>query len=384
MKIFIRNLFIFLAPFLVFLTPPFIVLLWSGEFYPLSTVEKLFSQSRPIVFGDAYSNYSSELRFNEVVERSPKVVTLGNSHVGQFRSVFFKNPDVFYNTTGMAQALSDYVHFIEQFETKPPKIIIANMEQDMFNPENAGNNPVTRPNPFPIQKSNVYDPFFESLFRNGGWWKVYADYFSGKFTFSDVFSTQQSPVLTIGLRARADGNGVTNDGSDYAGDIIHNLSNQQKIIPNINVLAAHLPEAYLKQYGDAISNDALSELRTFLALSKKNGVFVIGFSPPIAHQIYLTQERRNAYAFKNLAPTLSEIYNEYGFDYYDFSEITTFGSADTEMVEAQHGGEKMYLRMFIRMAEQTAQLGQIVDLPYLEKHLANATSTYYVFGIEGD
>ena len=191
-------------------------------------------------------------------------------------------------------------------------------------------------------------------------------------------------MVLIGLRAHVDRAGVTNDGSDYAGDIIHNMRNQQKIIPSINALAASAPHPKLNQYGNGISSDALAELRTFLSLSKKNGIFVIGFSPPIAHQIYLTLKQQNNYAFKNLTPTLTAIYKEYGFDFYDFSDIVAFGSSDAEMVEIQHGGEKMYLRIFIHMAEHTKSLGQLVDLPYLEKKLASATSTYYVFGIEGD
>lgn len=383
MRIFIKNLFLFLLPFLVVFTPPFVILLWSGEFYPVSRIEYFFRQPQTILFGQAYSNYSSELRFKEVVARKPHVITLGNSHVGQFRSAFFRDPSVFFNTTGTSVALSDYVNFVEQLSDKPPKIILANMEQNMFNPANAKNNPVRRPNPFPL-RSSFYDPFFESLFRNGGWWKAYADYFSGKFTLSDVFIKQRGPVLTIGLRALADNAGVTNDGSDYAGDIIHNALNQQKIIPSINALATSVPNDKLNQYGDGISSDALAELRAFLELSKKKDIFIIGFSPPIAHEVYLELKQQNAYAFKNLAPALILIYKEYGFDYYDFSDISTFGSSDSEMVELQHGGEKMYLRMFLRMAEQTPSLGQLADLPYLEKKLANATSTYYVFGIDGD
>lgn len=383
MKLFIKNLFLFLLPFLVFLTPPFIILLWSGEFYSVSAIEKFSQQPRTILFGQAYSNYGSELRFNEVVAREPQVITLGNSHVGQFRSAFFKNPAIFYNTTGMAVALSDYVHFVEHLAAKPPKIILANMEQNMFNPENAKNNPVRRPNPFPI-RSATYDPFFEGLFRNGGWWKVYADYFSGKFTLSNIFTAPRGPVLAIGLRARVDRSGVTNDGSDYAGDIIHNTLNQQKILPSITALAASVPNTKLNQYGSEISSDALTELRAFLALAKKNSIFVIGFSPPIAHKVYLALKQQGVYAFDRLAPTLATVYKEYGFDYYDFSDIATFGSSDAEMVEVQHGGEKMYLRIFIHMAEYTPSLGQLVDLSYLKKKLASASSTYYVFGIEGD
>lgn len=49
---------------------------------------------------------------------------------------------------------------------------------------------------------------------------------------------------------------------------------------------------------------------------------------------------------QTLAPTLSATYREYGFDFYDFSDIASLGGADVEMIDAKHGGEKMYLRLF--------------------------------------
>lgn len=386
MQIFIKNLSLFLLPIAAFFIPSFIVLLWSGEFYPLHTVEGLMNQPRAVVIGQAYSNFGQELQVDEVTLRRPEVITLGNSHVGEFRSVFFKDPNVFYNTTGAAAPLSDYIYFIERLASTTPHIIIANMEQTMFNPEDAKNHVATRPNPF-TARSNFYDPFVESFFRNSGWWKVYADYFSKKFTLTDVVRPQNS-ALIIGLRARATGDGSRNDGSSYWSTAIHNSLAQQQTRLDIDALAARITDTYGDEYDTEISSAALAELRKFLVLSRSRGVFIIGFLPPIAHEEYQALENHSdatyAYAFRNLGPTLAAIYKEYGFDFYDFSDISSFGSADNEMVEAKHGSEKMYLRMFINMAERSTPLTPLTDIHFLKATLANATSTYYAFGVDGE
>ena len=386
MRIFIKNLLLFVLPLAVFLAFPFTVLLWSGEFYPLDAIGKLSNGPQVILVGQAYNNYGPELGLNAVIAREPRVITLGNSHVGAFSSMFFNDRSVFYNTTGMVGTLSDYVQFVEQLKGKPPEIILANMEPNMFNPENAKNNVVRRSDLFAV-RGQVYDPFFESLFRNGGWWKVYADYFSGKFMLSDVFTAQQDSVVTIGLRALADRTGFTNDGSNYPGDVIHNPANQSKILPAINELASTIStNTKFNQYGNQISSEAIAELKTFLSLCKSHGITVIGFFPPFAHEIYvaLREQYGQTESFKQLGPTLAALYAEYGFDFYDFSDITTFGSSDAEMVEIQHGSEKMYLRMFIVMADGTPALAQLANTSFLKEKLASATSTYYVFGINGN
>ena len=93
----------------------------------------------------------------------------------------------------------------------------------------------------------------------------------------------------------------------------------------------------------------------------------------------------NAYyadTFRTLGKTLAAIYREYGFDFYDFRDITAFGGSDAEMVDQKHASEKMTLRMFIQMAQQNKKLGGYADIPYLTEKLGSATSTYEVFGLQ--
>ena len=386
MKTFLKNLALFLLPLIALFAPSFIVLFASGEFTSLSTIEELSRGERTILVGQAYSDFRAEYQLHETSVRRPLVMTLGNSRVGEFRAAFFKDPNVFYNTTGATGALSDYRHFIEQLADKPPKIILANMNFSFFNPEEAKNLAVERPDPFGAPQPAVYDIVLEAFVRNGGWWKAYADYFAGKFTLADVFTPTKNTVTTIGLRARADSGGFTNDGSDYYGNIINYPLNQRETLAEIDALAASITNTSGDEYGSGISSDALAELRKFLSLCKEKNIVPIGFLPPISHAEYEALQQHPdasyAYAFKNLGPTLADVYKEYGFDFYDFSDILSFGSSDNEMVDRKHGGEKMYLRLFIRMAENSVSLNSFVNIPYLKKKLATATSTYYVFGLQ--
>jgi len=382
MRTFIIHLLLFVLPLGIFFAPAFIVLFASGEFTPLASIGTLSRGRDRIVVGPAYSYFRDEYQLHETFVRRPVVIALGSSRVGEFHSEFLKNPSSFYNASGSIGSLSGFADFIKHL-SQPPQIIIAGMDQYFFNPENAKNNTVTRPDPFTVH-TQAYDPFFESFFRNGGWWKVSADYFSGKFTLADIFAHPESAVKTIGLIARTNGIGFTNDGSNY-GKIARYPS---EILKGIDALAGSITDTNGDEYGSSISTDALAELRVFLTSAKAKGIIVIGFLPPIAHKEYqaLAQHPHAAYAyaFQNLGPVLASVYKEYGFDLYDFSDISSFGGSDNEMFESKHGGGKMYLRLFIRMVGGSASLSSLTDLPSLKEKLASATSTYDVVGMAGN
>ena len=390
MSLIFKNILKFSLPLALFFMPAFCVLWYAGEFYSLKHIGTLARGPYPILVGDAYSNFQTQYQLSETKARVPQVLSLGNSHVGEFRSAFLKDPAVFYNAAHAILALSDFSNFIDSLDTQPD-ILIVDMSQSYFNPENTRENLVERPNPFSVSVA-WYDPMFESFFRNGGWWKVYVDFFHGKFTFARVFREHSGSTTIIGLRSVAEHYGFTNDGSDYYGNVIQSTSTQANILQSVHDLAASVSETdgYIQgsgvaPYGSGISPEALRVLREFLQNCKGKNIFVIGFMPSIAQAGYDRMKQypdaRYAYAFENLAPILRKIYAEYGFDFYDFTNPTSFGSSDYELVNAEdHVSEKAYLRMFIQMTKGTTELQPYVDLPYLEKSLAQATNSFVVFG----
>ena len=382
MRLFIKNLLLFLLPFFVVFAPSFLVLFFAGEFYPLEHVGAMARLSTPILVGPAYSNYRLQYQFQEVVQRQPQIVALGSSRVGQFSSLFFKDPHTFYNAAGTGGALSNFRYFVDGTSLHPPKILLAGMDQYYFNPEDAKNNVVHRPNPF-IDPVAAYDPFFESFFRQGGWWKVYADYAAGKFTLHDVLVPRNRPVKFVGIHSLATTDGFKNDGSDYYAGVIQSPAEREKMHAGIESLASSITDTHGDEYGGGISPDSLQELRLFLADAKQKGIVVIGFIPPVSHAVYEElQAHPNAtyaYAFKNLGGVLAGVYKEYGFELYDFTDLEAYGSSDKEMAEAKHGSEKTYLRLFIQMAQKNALLGAAANMPTLQVKLGAASSQYEVF-----
>lgn len=374
---------LFLLPLVAIFLPAIGVFSLSGEWYSARAVENLMNQPEPVLIGQAYSNFGPFFQVDQVKQRAPEILALGNSHVGQFRAVFFRDPSAFYNATGAVAVLSDYRNFIQQL-TETPKIIVVNMEPGMFN-DDEQNNLMSRPNPY-TSHEGFYDPLVESLFRNGGWWRIYTDYAAGKFTLSEVYRSSQSSVRTVGLRAIATGEGETNDGSSYWGNALSDPHTKEKTQEQIKSVVEAITNTKSDGYGKTISDAGLTELREFLALCKSRDITVIGFLPPLAHAVYVDMQQHPhaiyADSFINLASTLKSTYKEYGFDFYDFRDIATFGSSDDEMIEAKHGGEKMYLRLFIAMAKKSPSLQPLVDVSYLEKRLQTATSSYIVFGLQ--
>ena len=116
MKLFLKNLLLFLLPVSVFFAPAFAVLWGTGEFYSLERIGALARAPRPVLVGAAYSNFQTPYQLLETRSRVPKVLALGNSHVNEFRAAFFKEPAVFYNAAHAVLALSDFTH------KKPPAL----------------------------------------------------------------------------------------------------------------------------------------------------------------------------------------------------------------------------------------------------------------------
>ncbi len=188
----------------------------------------------------------------------------------------------------------------------------------------------------------------------------------------------------LGLRALTTDDGTLNDGSDRYGKVVASRSEQEKVQRDIAAMVAAVSDdAESYDYGPEISSAAIEVLRQFLKSCRDRGVFVIGFLPPMPRALYEAMQARPeavfAQSFRTLPATLRDIYAEYGFDFYNFENPAAFGGSDREMVNTTHGSEKMYLRLFIEMAEQSPALRPFVDVPSLRTTLEQTAGDYEVF-----
>ncbi len=382
MRRFLTHSALFCVPFITVFAFPFLVLLKAGEFIPVSVLTERSTASSTLLIGPAYSYFRNEFQLKETRERTPKILALGNSRVGEFRDLFFKNPSEFYNASGAVGQLSDYRHFIEKLEV-PPEVLLINIDQAVFNGA-LSSSTVSRPDPFNDASSGTFDPFFESFFRQQAWWKVYRDYLNHKFSLKEIFSKPDT-AYTIGIRALSTHNGFLRDGSDYYGDVISGKTSRKSIDEGIAALASQTTNSYSDTYSANFSPEAFKELEMLLALCKGKNITVVGFAPPLAHAVY---EKLSSYpdapyaeSFEVFAPTMTILFKGYGYEFYDFTDLESFRSSDAEMVEAKHGGEKMHARMILEMSRGGTALSSYVAEDQVRTGLQNTTSPYSIFGV---
>ena len=382
---FLRTLSLFLLPLVLLFAPSLILFLAAGEAYSIESVEQQAESSTTVLFGPAYSDYWALFQLKTVQHRAPEVLALGSSRVGQFRGNFFKDPQTFYTASAAAFDIPNLTNFVRALGTSTPRVIIVSMDQHLFDPRLTQDYITARPNVFASHDPAVgdyLDVFLEGYFRDGGWWKISIDLLKNRISIGDVFR-HESGFIAIGLRAKVEHNGNINDGSHYYAGVLESQEQRQTVRADIHAEALSVTDTHGYEYADGISERPLNELREFLALCQARGIQVVGFIPPVPHEVYAAiQAHPNATyqkTFKELPIVLGALYKAYGFELYDFTDITTFGGSDAEMVDINHGSEKMYARMTVAMGGKGSALSTYIDTATLQKKIAGSDNPFVLF-----
>ena len=107
---------------------------------------------------------------------------------------------------------------------------------------------------------------------------------------------------------------------------------------------------------------------------------MIGILPPFADAVNKKMEETGKYHYqKMIYPTLKPIFDSYGFELWDGSQLSTYNSNDKEAIDGFHGGEVAYLRFLIHMLENGSILKNITDLPTLKNDLNNRKNSLSVY-----
>lgn len=353
-----------LAAFFGFMT---LVLFYSGE---LTLIHKIIEQQKSskeeVLLGLAYSNPDIYFKTQSSLERNAQILALGASRTMQFRSLFFNNPGDFYNAGGAVEKIADFNIFLEKIPAgKEPKIIIIGLDHHFFNP-----------NIISFEESGKEEPKFWGVWQNGIK-SLIGDYFKGKFSLSEIFSQNGKK---IGLNAIVNNDGFMNDGSyHYTKYILKPESNPDYQFKDTFLRIDTGTRRF--QYSNDVSEEALKELDNFLKKASARNIYVVGFLPPYAHAVYekmISMENKYGY-LKKLEGRLLPLFSNYGFKFYDFSDINQTGSSDSEAIDGFHGSEKTYLRMFLIMMQKDAKLKESADKKYLKEMLDKSDNNYYVF-----
>jgi hypothetical protein len=374
MKKFIFKIFILVFPFILI---PLSILKLSGELTPIHDVVNLSARnSRPVLYGPAYSDQAVRYKLLSTINTHPDVIALGTSRVMQFRRNFFKNDIKFYNAGGGVDKVEHFSLFLNQvlIEAKP-KIIIIGLDQYFFNQswiDSYGSN---------YKERLLVDTSPEVIIQTSTL-KIWQDIFSGKFSRRSLFGPSEENML-IGLNAIENHNGFRNDGSYLYGSFISDPDNpQNKDYLYRDTLSRIASGTSRFEYGTDLSPTALTDLALFLDECDKHEIYVVGFLPPYADAIYQkmsTMPEQYAYMQK-IMPALMPIFDKHGFTLFDFSNITTVGATDAEIVNGFHGSEKSYLRLFMIMAQNDPILNRFsADIYYLQTKLDETKSDFIVF-----
>lgn len=351
------------------------VLQRSGELTPLREIMRRQRPSEPLaLYGPAYSDQKVLLKQATWIERAPRIAACGNSRVMQMRAGFFLQQDSFYNLGGLIGQVPDLRYWLAKIpQSRQPEVLIVGIEHSFFNRRwhNYPGGPRLRDEAPPALAIDLWEREWRSLVR---------DYFLGKFCLGELGGAQRE--IFIGLNALVHTNGFRNDGSyrygrtlRYSNDFAAPHERFSEALRRVNTGGARY------EPGQEVNLAAVEELAAFLNACRLRGIHVVGFLPPYA-QVVLTELRRNplryAYVWK-LPAQLAPLFQSNGFTFADFTDYSVVGGSDAEMLDGNHGSEKMYLRLLIALAETDSNLGRAVDLDHVRKLLSESTSNLEIF-----
>ncbi len=362
----IIKISIFISGLVVILSP----LLFCGELYPIKyVVSKQITSKNQVTYGLAYEDLNRYYKLESLKNRDVSICALGSSRVMQFKDIFFE--DSFYNAGGACAGINEFEPFLKSLDKERlPKYLLVSLDEYYFNENWSG------------KLKNINSSFFlkypkrksiNTLFR-----EIWMDYKCDKLNISDLIKDKNK----IGIVAKVRNDGFRKDGSYYyAASYAAAIENSSKVRPAIEDTLERIRTGTRRyEYGEEINPDALIYLKSFLQYCKENEIIVIGFLPPISSvalgEIKYRQEKYKY--FFELSPTLKDIFDFYGYEYYNFSNVSSLGCSDEYFIDGFHGSSVVYLRMLKSMLLQGSILQDICDIDNLEYWDKHKKSTYTV------
>lgn len=375
-KKFIQRLVRFVFPYFILAVFTITIFYRSGEiFWFNKTLKAQTIERRNFIFGAAYSNLPHNFRLLAVENISPKVIALGASRILQFRAAFFKDSIPFYTTGGVFKRLEQLRAFLESIpEENLPQTIILGLDQWWFN--------ARYDSAMKTKNDLIYNQFswvdnFEGL---QSWQNFYYDWWNGKIILKKIWNDSEGDVEWFGISGRMASFGYRKDGSRAYGNIIANGKTiKNKILNSVDSVKADYG-IFRKSAG--INAKAVNELRMLLRFCKKHKIIVTGFLPPV-DELVLVEMKKNdkdySHFFK-LYEQIAPVFRDYGFHVYDFLQAEKYGSSTNEMIDAVHGSEKSYLKLYLQLLRKDTYLNQFSDSTFLITKLDSAKGNFDVFG----
>lgn len=359
----ILKLLLYFSPFILIAFFVIPVLYISNELMPVDDVIKnQLSNNKAYLYGLAYSNQDAYYKKELLIQSKPTVLALGTSRVMQFRSYFFAKDAKFTNAGGGIANIYQFIPFFENISSAvKPDIIIIGLDQYFFN-DNWNDNNRFDPKSYKRSLNNI--PTATSIITDSSY-ALFKDILKRKVKLKQLasFSGEQK----VGMSAIMNSDGFRNDGSYRYGS---RVTSPQKLDDyqfrdTFNRIKCGNNRF---EYGSYVSKSAVNELDSILSYCKKKNIYVIGFLPPFAPSV-VDRMKKEGVKYKYLwqiNPIVTPIFERYKYKFFDFTDMTEFGSTDREFIDGFHGSDITYAKIFVSMSKSVSLLNKYSNLSQLE------------------
>lgn len=371
---FFAKMSIFALPFVVLFSLLTGSLVYIGESMPLPVVIAMQDSDTPVLFRVGYGNRDQQYKLLAVEHFQPDVLMIGSSRVLQFRAAFFdQNSDAFYNAAAPAWQLEEISRLLFTMQHRPD-VIVLGIDPPWFNEDYAGDPIVEPPTALFDRVFTVNRTFLQEVM-------------DGKTFDVDRLLARDEPGgsggIALGLRAINDGHGFRNDGSEQYGDfLVAGHLWQPNLRGHHMGLLARGEDMYVR--GDVVSQEAMAQLRAILDFARENDILLIGFSPPYMPTLWdeMIHSPEHGY-LRTLLPQLENLFAEYGFPYFDYSDGETLGATDEDFFDGWHHSERIALQITVNMARAIPALQPYMDIDAQQQVVDTAPDTFRVFPFVG-
>lgn len=327
------------------------------------------SASDDVLIGTAYNQQTTYLKLENTNYYRPTICALGTSRVLQFKDIFFS--ESFYNAGLGVNNIDEYQNFINNLDVASyPDVLIISLDSWFFNDEWNG---ILSSDYHEIVKQDVHPYQIRDL--------VFG-YMSGDWNFPDIISKKDN---LIGLLAIARTEGVMKDGSYYYGYIYNNPStgNDYQFKDTFN----RIDNGNMRfEYAQDIDPNAIGELNKFLSLCSEKNIYVVGIIPPYAPSVI---DKMNSlgdnysYLYK-IYPESKHLFDKYGYELYDYTDVRYLGCDDTYFIDGFHGSDVTYLLLLIDMVDSGSKLREYTNISNLLELFQSRYSNLIISPIDVD
>ena len=358
MKKFLSCTALFLIPVLLVYALFGFAIYKSGEWRTEEEIVQRISDGEDLLMGLAYRDNTFYFKHLAASAKKADLLVLGTSRSMQFSSKFFTEPS-FYNAGGGANYTHAYRYFLETLpEDATPETLILVLDQYFF--EQGWSDQGSWPE---LDYSHYsFDPA-ASLPR------LLKDWAGGKFSLRKMLNP---PEHTYGIAAVGRGSGFYSDGSYCYGNLMDHpeLGTDVGFHDSFNRIDTGTKRF---EWSDTVYQPSLDEMARLMELCHQKGIQVVAVIPPYAPSVWQRMQQSGNYSYIDaLSGALHEILDPYGFELHDFTFMPE--TQDAEYIDGYHGGDRVYARLTLELAEKSPSLAEKIDTDYLTRALAEGSN----------